>query len=123
MDNIVLQGIIILFSSLYRRFEDVMEKTESKVCRLWKIALLGESNHDAGLSAIPVDGYKFKKVLSNLGEKGYKHMGKVGEETHYRDDSVRISIFINHEAKTIRAEALSESGLSKVLADFDLPAY
>ncbi|MDD5459049.1 MAG: hypothetical protein PHF37_06630 [Phycisphaerae bacterium] len=100
-----------------------MEKSEPKICRMWKIAVLGESDHSGGEAAIPIDGYKFKKVLSNLGEKGYKHMGKVGEETHYRDDSVRVSIFVNHEAKTIRGVALSESGLSKILADFDLPAY
>lgn len=97
-----------------------MEKKELTFCRLWKVASLGDKLPEG---AIPIETSRFKSVLKTLSDKGYRLAGKTGEENHYRCDSVRVSLFINHTQKVIRAEAFGESGLSKAIDDFGLPAY
>lgn len=100
-----------------------MEKREQKISRSWKVISLGLQAHGRGECSIPISSNKFRDILKFLNEKGYKRVRNINGETQYRCDSVRISLFINKLTKTVRAEALSESGLSKVIADFDLPAY
>ena len=91
--------------------------------RAWQVATLGWHSAQRGESIIPISSRKFKEVLSLLSEKGYKRIGHFGSETEYRCDLTRSALFINSLAKTIRAEAFSESGISAVIDDFNLPAY
>ncbi|MHC4477014.1 MAG: hypothetical protein ACYTEL_15315 [Planctomycetota bacterium] len=98
-----------------------MEKRERAVRRLWKVASLG--GHDKVGEAIPISSHQFASVMKLARELGYRRRGTQDNETEFRDDSVRISLFINEAEKTIRAEAHSEVALSKVASDFGLKTY
>ncbi|MHC4647117.1 MAG: hypothetical protein ACYTBJ_16605 [Planctomycetota bacterium] len=98
-----------------------MEKRERWVSRVWKVLSLG--SHKRIDDAIPISSHDFANTVRLLREKGYRRMDKQGEQTEYRDDSVRISLFVNEAEKTITARAHSEVALSKVASDFDLKTY
>lgn len=97
-----------------------MQKRELKFSRSWKVASLGGKLPEG---VIPIEVNKFKNVLKYLTDKGYRLVRKSGAENQYNCDSVRLSLFINHTEKAIRAEAFGDSGLSKAIDDFALPAY
>ncbi len=98
-----------------------MERKERLVRRTWKVVSLG--SHQKLDDVIPISSHDFTSVTKLLREKGYRRMGRQANETEFRDDSVRISLFVNEVEKTIRAQAHSEIALSKVASDFNLKTY
>ena len=98
-----------------------MERLDRKFKRSWQAVALGGKPTDDILN---ISSLNFKHVIRSLREKGYVRRDSDGSEIRYDHYSIRgLSLFINKEHKCMRAEALSETVLSEVATDFDLPLY
>jgi hypothetical protein len=100
-----------------------MEKHRNMMEKKWKVLTLSESNA-MDKEIIPIEGSKFKQVRKEITLKGYRRKQTAGEEAQYEFSEIKgLEVFINENARSIRARAPGETALSKVINDFDLPLY
>ncbi|MDO8303701.1 MAG: hypothetical protein Q7T18_10710 [Sedimentisphaerales bacterium] len=100
-----------------------MEKHRTMMEKKWKVLTLSES-HTMDKDIIPIEGSKFKQVRKEITLKGYRRKRTAGEEAEYEFSEIKgLEVFIDENARSIRARAPGETALSKVVNDFDLPLY
>jgi hypothetical protein len=100
-----------------------MEKHSRMVEKRWVVLTLADS-HNTDKDVIPIEGSKFKQVRKEIVLKGYRRKKTAGEEAEYEFAEIKgLEVFLNENARSIKARAPGETALSKVINDFDLPLY
>lgn len=94
--------------------------------KVWKVLPMG-ANVPVDGTTISIDYEKFKNVYDSWSTKGYREVGRIGEEDKERKYEHRSFLgsflFINISEKIVRAESTSESGLAAIASEFKLPMY
>ena len=94
------------------------------IFKVWKVKKLGQDISSLEKDVIYIDGMRFKETTNLMLRTGYTRGGACSEGTKYPHRSIQgVAIIVNKEAQSLKVEYTSDSGLSAVINDLNLPAY